>query len=72
MVYVFNAMPRPLYSRKRAGTHCIRVWVGPKAVLEGCGKSRPHRDSISGQPIPYRVAVPTELSRAHIIEGYDF
>jgi hypothetical protein len=23
-------------------------WVGPKAGLDGCGKSRPHRDSIPG------------------------
>jgi len=25
--------------------------VGPKAGLEGCGKSRPHRDSIPGKTV---------------------
>ena len=24
------------------GTHCIGDWVGPRAGLDGCGKSRPH------------------------------
>ena len=23
----------------KTGTHCIGGWVGPKAVLDGCGKS---------------------------------
>jgi hypothetical protein len=33
---------------KRPGTHFTRVWVGPRAGLEGCGKSHPtHWDSIS-------------------------
>ena len=27
-----------------------RGWVGPRAGLDGCGKSRPHRDSISDRP----------------------
>jgi len=26
---------------KRPGTHCIGGWVGPRADLNGCGKSRP-------------------------------
>ena len=34
--------PRP------AGTHCIGGWVDPRAGLDGCEKSRPHRDSIPG------------------------
>ena len=46
--WVVNATPRPLYPLKRPGTHCIGGWAGPKAGLDGCGKSRPHRDSISG------------------------
>jgi len=37
---------------KILGTHCIRGWVEPRAGLDGCGKSRPHRDSISGPPRP--------------------
>ena len=28
--------------------HCIGGWVGPKAGLDGCGKSRPHRGSNPG------------------------
>jgi len=30
----------------KTGTPCIGGWVGPKAVLDGCGKSRPRRNSI--------------------------
>ena len=36
-----NATPRPLYPRERPGTHCIGGWVGPRAGLDGCGKSPP-------------------------------
>jgi len=28
------------YPRQRPGTHCIGSWVGPKAGLDGCRKSR--------------------------------
>ena len=48
------------------GGRCIAIlflqprrW-GPTA---GCGKSRPHRDSISGLSSQQTVAIPTELSR---------
>ena len=37
--------------------------MGPRAGLDRCGKSRPHRDSIPGPPSPWRVAVPTEPTR---------
>ena len=63
MGWVVNATTRPLYPREQPGTHCIGGWVGPKAGLDGCGKSRPHRDSILGMSNPYRVAIPTTLSR---------
>ena len=36
-----NTTRRPLSSRKRPGTHCTGGWVGPRADLEGRGKSRP-------------------------------
>ena len=37
-----NATPRPLYPwEKRQGTHFIGGWVGPRAGLDGCGKSAP-------------------------------
>ena len=46
--WVVSTTPRPLYPRERPGTHCTGGWVGPRAGLDGCGKSRPHRDSIPG------------------------
>ena len=41
MGWVGNATPRPLYLRERPGTPCIGGWVGPRAGLVGCRKSRP-------------------------------
>jgi rRNA maturation protein Nop10 len=41
----------------------IGGWVVPKAGLDGCEKSRPHRNSTSGPSSKYRVALPTELSQ---------
>ena len=38
---VVDATPRPLYPRERPGTHCIGGWLGPRAGLDRCGKSRP-------------------------------
>jgi len=38
--WVVNAKPRPLYPRERPGTHCVGGWVGPRAGLDRCGKSR--------------------------------
>jgi hypothetical protein len=40
--------PVALPPGKRPGTHCIEGWVDPRAGLDWCGKSRPHRDSIPG------------------------
>jgi hypothetical protein len=50
--WVVNATPRPLYPRERPATHCIGGWVGPRTGLDGCGKSRLHRDSIPGPSSP--------------------
>jgi hypothetical protein len=33
--------PAALPLGKRPGTHFIGGWVGPRAGLDGCGKSRP-------------------------------
>jgi len=38
--------PAALPTGKRLSTHCIGGWVDLRARLDGCGKSRPHRDSI--------------------------
>jgi hypothetical protein len=42
--------PGHVYPGERPGTHCTGGWVGPRAGLDGCGKSRPHRDSIPDRP----------------------
>jgi hypothetical protein len=36
-----NHAPAALTPGKRPGTHCIGGWVGPRAGLDGCWKSRP-------------------------------
>jgi hypothetical protein len=41
MGWVVNLTHRPLYPRGRLGTHCIGGWMGRRAGLDGCGKSRP-------------------------------
>ena len=38
--WLVSTTPRPLYPRQRPGTHCVEGWVGPRAGLDGCGKSR--------------------------------
>ena len=70
MGWVGNATPRLLYPREIIpGTRCIGGWVNPRNGLGGCGKSHTHRDSIPGPSSPERVAVETEISRAHIFEN---
>jgi hypothetical protein len=56
-----NHAPAALPPGKRAGTHFTGGCVGPRAGLDVCGKSRPHRDSIPGPSSPWPVAIPTEL-----------
>jgi len=41
--------PAAIYHGKSPGIHCTGGWVSLRAVLDRCGKSRPHRDSI---PVP--------------------
>jgi len=50
--WVVNATLRLLYPRERPGTHFIGGRLGPRAGLDGCGISRPHRDSITGPSTP--------------------
>jgi hypothetical protein len=33
---------------ERPGTHYVGGWLGLRAGLDGCGNSRPHRDSNPG------------------------
>jgi hypothetical protein len=41
MGWAVNATPRLLYPRERPSILCIGGWVGPRAGLNGCGKSCP-------------------------------
>ena len=43
MGLVINATPRPLYRRGRPCTPSLGGWVGPRAGLDGWGKSRPQQ-----------------------------
>ena len=39
---------------QRHAAAALGGWVSPRAGLDGCGKSRPHRDSIPVQPVASR------------------
>jgi hypothetical protein len=54
--WVVSTTPRPLYPRETRGTHCTGGWVGPRACLDVCEKSRPHRDSIPGPYIDVKTS----------------
>jgi hypothetical protein len=41
-----------LVPRNRLGVYCIGGRVGPMTGLDGCGKSRPYRDSNPGTSSP--------------------
>ena len=45
--------PAAPYSRERPGTQFTGDWVGLRAVLDRCGKFRPHRDSIPRLSNPF-------------------
>jgi hypothetical protein len=51
-----NATLRPFDLRERPGTRCIRGWVGLRACLDGCGKSRPPLGfyPLAAQPVAIR------------------
>jgi hypothetical protein len=48
--------PGRLYPRERAGTHCTGGWVGLRAGMDRCGKSRPPQgfDPRTFQPVASR------------------
>ena len=54
-------LPDRFTARERPGTHCTGGWVGPRAILDWCGKSLSHRDSIAGPSSPQPVAMPATL-----------
>jgi len=41
-------VPASLPPRKGYGRYFTGDWVGPRVGLDGCGKSRPYRDSVPG------------------------
>ena len=43
---------------KIAGTHRTRDWMGPRASLDRCEKSRPHRDPTPGPSSEYKTPWP--------------
>jgi hypothetical protein len=43
--------------------------VGPRAGLDGCGKSHSHPDLIPGPSSPQRDVIPTDLYRPMILTG---
>jgi hypothetical protein len=47
----------------RSCTHCAGDWVGPRASVDECGKSRPHWDSIFAPSSRQRVAIPAAVFR---------
>ena len=55
---VFNPTPQHLYPRQNedTGAHCTGGWVGPRAGLDGCRKSRPplEFDPRTVQPVASR------------------
>jgi hypothetical protein len=57
--------PVDFYPRERPGTHCTVGWVGPRAGLDRCGKSHPHRDSIQGTSSLYQSLYRLRY-RAHV------
>jgi len=75
--------PTALYPRERPGTRYTGGWLGHRAVLDRCGKSRSHWDSIRNRPArsqslyrlsypghePYLVLLNKNFSDLLIIEG---
>ena len=61
---------------KSNGTHCIGSWVGPRAGLDGCGKSRPTGIRFPDRPalreLLYRLCYPafTKMTKiSHLIKS---
>ena len=51
VVIVQRHEPVALPSRKRPGTLCTEGWLGPRAGMGGCGKSRRNRETIPDRQI---------------------
>jgi len=69
-------VPAALPPGKSPGTHCIGSWVGPRASLDGCGKSRtlPGFDPRTVQPVASRytdwaIPVPSRVGLVMKLKG---
>ena len=63
--------PAALYPRERPVTHCTGGWMGPRAGLDRCRKSRPPQgfDPRTVQPVASRYTYyTTRLSEDGIME----
>jgi hypothetical protein len=67
MGWVVNSTPRPLYPREKSGTRCIGGWMGPRARLDRCRKTRP-----TGIRSPDRPARSESLYRLRYRGSYQF
>jgi len=64
--------PAALPPGKRPGTHCIGGWVGPRAGLDGGGKSRLYLGSIPGPSSPVASRYTDWSIPAHPQEEFQF
>jgi hypothetical protein len=64
------ARPCRTLPRERPSTHCTGGWVGPRAGLDRCGKSRPSGIRSPDRPVRSSVAIPTELPRPLYRQSY--
>ena len=60
--------PRPgrFTPGERPGTHCIGGWVGPRAGVDGCGKSRPPLPPGFCSESLYRLSYPGQFT-SHVL-----
>jgi len=62
------------YPRERPGTHCTGGWVGPRAGLDWCGKSRLTRIRSPDRPVrrqsEHQCHSPKSRSRICVSSSY--
>ena len=64
--------PAALPPGKKPGTHCIGVWMGPRASLDDCRKSRPPTgfDLRTAQPVASRCFT-TEITFSREMRNFN-
>jgi hypothetical protein len=71
---VVSTTPRPLNPRDIPGTHCTGGWVGPRAGLDVCEKSRPTRIRSPDRPARsqslYRLSYPAHMNVCGDFKSY--